>query len=248
MAAASAASSVASYKPVSVGSEGTLEFRVFVEKDGKRVSPWHQIPLVANADKKTYHFFCEIPRGTNAKMEIATGEDPHNPIKQDIKNGKLRYVADVNGSKGYFCNYGAFPQTWEDPEHVHPDTGHKGDKDPLDGVEVGEALGKRGELKEVKILGVSAMIDEGETDWKVICIDVNDPLAARVNDIGDLEREKPGINKTIYEWFRDYKIPDGKPPNKFAFDGQPRDRAYALRIIEECHAAWQRKHGAKAQL
>ena len=28
-------------------------------------------------------------------------------------------------------NYGAFPQTWEDPEHVSADTGAKGDNDPL---------------------------------------------------------------------------------------------------------------------
>ena len=29
----------------------------------------------------------------------------------------------------------------------------------------------------MKILGTIALIDEGETDWKVFCIDVNDPLA-----------------------------------------------------------------------
>ncbi len=51
----------------------------------------------------------EIPRGTNAKLEMSTGE-PQNPIKQDVKNGKLRVVADVHGFNGYFCNYGALPQ------------------------------------------------------------------------------------------------------------------------------------------
>ncbi len=47
-----------------------------------------------------------------------------------------------------------------------------------------------------------------------------------------IPRSLPGTTKTIYEWFRDYKIPDGKPPNNFAFDGKCRDRAYALQIIE----------------
>ena len=28
------------------------------------------------------------------------------------------------------------------------------------------------------------MIDEGETDWKLVCIDRNDPLAGELNDIG----------------------------------------------------------------
>jgi len=34
---------------------------------------------------------------------------------------------------------------------------------------------------QVKILGVLAMIDEGETDWKIIAIDVNDPDAPDLN-------------------------------------------------------------------
>ena len=42
-------------------------------------------------------------------------------------------------------------------------------------------IAKRGEVKQVKVLGTFALIDEGETDWKVICIDVNDPLAAKMN-------------------------------------------------------------------
>ena len=42
-------------------------------------------------------------------------------------------------------------------------------------------VAKRGEVKQVKILGVMALIDEGETDWKVLAIDVNDPLASKMN-------------------------------------------------------------------
>ena len=36
---------------------------------------------------------------------------------------------------------------------------------------------------QVKVLGVLAMIDEGETDWKVIVIDVNDPMASELNGV-----------------------------------------------------------------
>jgi inorganic pyrophosphatase len=42
-------------------------------------------------------------------------------------------------------------------------------------------VAKRGEVKQVKILGVMALIDEGETDWKVLAIDVKDPLASKMN-------------------------------------------------------------------
>lgn len=33
----------------------------------------------------------------------------------------------------------------------------------------------------MKILGTVALIDEGETDWKILCIDVNDPVAEKMN-------------------------------------------------------------------
>lgn len=41
--------------------------------------------------------------------QIATKE-PLNPIKQDMKKGKLRYVANIFPHKGYIWNYGALPQ------------------------------------------------------------------------------------------------------------------------------------------
>lgn len=64
-------------------------------------------------------------------------------------------------------NYGAFPQTWEDPEHITADTGARGDNDPLDAIEIGSKQWSTGSIVRVKILGVLAMIDSGETDWKV---------------------------------------------------------------------------------
>lgn len=42
----------------------------------------------------------------------------------------------------------------------------------------------------------------------------------------------------MYEWFRDYKIPDGKPANAFGFDNKAQNRAFALDVIEETHRFW----------
>lgn len=39
----------------------------------------------------------------------------------------------------------------------------------------------RGDVIKVKVLGILAMIDEGETDWKVIAINVEDPEANDLN-------------------------------------------------------------------
>lgn len=74
-----------------------------------------------------------------------------------------------------------YSQTWEDPNQQHPETKAKGDNDPIDVIEIGEQVGYTGQVKQVKILGVMALLDEGETDWKVIAIDVNDPLAPKLN-------------------------------------------------------------------
>lgn len=33
----------------------------------------------------------------------------------------------------------------------------------------------------MKILGILALIDQGETDWKIIAINVNDPEASKIH-------------------------------------------------------------------
>ncbi|XP_025029437.1 inorganic pyrophosphatase isoform X2 [Python bivittatus] len=179
----------------------------------------------------------EIPRWTNAKMEIAT-KDPLNPIKQDVKKGKLRYVANVFPHKGYIWNYGAIPQTWENPLHKDENTSCCGDNDPIDVCEIGNKVCSRGEVIQVKILGTLALIDEGETDWKIIAINIKDPEAANLNNIDDVRRIKPGYLEATVDWFRRYKVPDGKPENQFAFNGEFKDKDFATDVIKSTHNYW----------
>jgi len=82
------------------------------------------------------------------------------------------------------------------------------------------------------------MIDEGEADWKVVTIDAEDKWAPFLNDIYDVETHLPGTLNAIREWFRTYKIPDGKPPNKFGLNEQFMNKTYALGVIKECNHAW----------
>ncbi len=207
---------------------------------GQTISPWHDIPLAAGAGLGgALHFCCEIPKWTRRKFEVATKE-VENPIKQDEKKGVLR---EYKWGDMMF-NYGFFPQTWEDPEHVDADTGCRGDNDPLDVVEIGARQMKTGECCAVRVLGVLGMIDDGETDWKVFAVRLDDPLAARLNDIGDLERELPGAVDALREWLRVYKVPEGKPLNAFALEERAQDAAYARKVIADTHAAWVKSHGA----
>jgi inorganic pyrophosphatase len=162
------------------GSPDSTDFRIFFNQQGVLVSPWHDIPLFAG--KGIYNFVCEIPKETSAKMEAATKE-PRTPIKQDIKKGKLRfYPYNIN------WNYGFIPQTWEDPAHKDAECDAFGDNDPVDVVEVGSATCEMGGVYPVKAVGAYAMIDEGELDWKVICIRADDPKASQINDIEDVEK------------------------------------------------------------
>lgn len=138
-------------------------------------------------------------------------------------------------------------QTWEDPNVVHPETKAKGDNDPLDVCEIGELVGHVGQIKQVKVLGVMALLDEEETDWKVIVIDINDPLASKLNDVEDVERHLPGLLRATNEWFRIYKIPDGKPENQFAFTGECKNKKYAMDVVRECAEAWERLITGKTQ-
>lgn len=46
----------------------------------------------------------------------------------------------------------------------------------------------RGEVIKVKVLGTLALIDECETDWKVIVINTEDPEAASFNSRNTMQR------------------------------------------------------------
>lgn len=52
----------------------TLEHRIYIEKDGVPVSPFHDIPLYANEQQTVLNMIVEIPRWTNAKMEVGCWE------------------------------------------------------------------------------------------------------------------------------------------------------------------------------
>ena len=93
-------------------------------------------------------------------------------------------------------------------------------------------------LFQVKVLGILAMVDDGELDWKVIVIDASDPLAAKLSDISDLQRLAPEVVTGIREWFRWYKTPDGKPLNVFGFKEEALPRHVAVEVIEETHGYW----------
>merc|ERR1712070_697452 len=100
-------------------------------------------------------------------------------------------------------------KTWEDPAVKNPEVEDMaGDNDPVDVVEIGETQFPMGTVIAVKPVGIYAMIDDGE-------------------------KEFPGTLLKIKEWFRDYKMPDGKPANAFGLGEKCMDKEYTMSVIKE---------------
>uniref|UniRef100_A0A2K5KWI3 inorganic diphosphatase n=1 Tax=Cercocebus atys TaxID=9531 RepID=A0A2K5KWI3_CERAT len=57
-------------------------------------------------------------------------------------------------------------------------------------------------------------------------------------NIDDVEKFKPGYLEATLNWFRLYKVPDGKPENQFAFNGEFKNKAFALEVIKSTHQCW----------
>lgn len=45
------------------------------------------------------------------------------------------------------------------------------------------------------------MTQDEATDWKIIAIDIEDPLAKLVNSVEDLDTYRPGLRESFYDWF-----------------------------------------------
>merc|ERR1711865_1001426 len=59
------------------GEFGTTDFTMTFKKDGKTISPWHDIPL--EAGDGMYNFVCEIPKMSLKKMEVRPGRPCPQP-------------------------------------------------------------------------------------------------------------------------------------------------------------------------
>lgn len=208
----------------------------FKDCKGHKISPWCDVPLgegdviaaIHHGESPSFHFVCEIPRGTREKLEVATKKE-FNPIQQDIvkKTGALRCF--TYGDIPF--NYGCLPQTWEDPELADPHTGLKGDGDPVDVVELSDAPCPTGQISAVRVIGALGLIDEGEMDWKMLAV----PVSSREKTVQDIPSS---VLDGIRHWFRYYKTTDGKKENAFAEGGRFLPAKEALPVISRLHSQY----------
>lgn len=183
-------------------------------------------------DDYIYSMICEIPKNTNAKMEINLDEK-YNPIIQDIHKGKPRFY--TNKMK---WNYGAIPQTLENSKYIFRETGYPGDGDPIDIIDIGNKTLEIGEIILVKIIGIIPLIDNMETDWKIIAININDVKSKFINNLEEMNKFFPNLKTELFKWFTNYKIKSHGITNFFGLNKTLGNKDLAKRIIDIGHKHW----------
>jgi len=145
----------------------------------------------ARAGDNVVHAVVEIPAGTADKWEV-TKDGRSLAIEQS--GGKLRRIDYLP----YPANYGFIPRTLSDLTAG-------GDGDALDVVLLGPAA-PCGAVVQARVLGALRLIDDGETDDKVIAVRPNAPLGD-VDGIDALRDRYPGVLEILQTWFVNYEGP-----------------------------------------
>lgn len=144
---------------------------------------WHD---VSRGDKIPNELNCiiEIPKGSPNKYEI------------DKETGLIALDRANYSSAPYPFDYGFVPQTlWEDG-------------DALDIIIPSTFPLATGILVRVRPVAVMEMIDDGESDFKVIAVPVDDRRWDDVQDLGDLNPHNVKEWKHFFETYKELKEKD----------------------------------------
>jgi inorganic pyrophosphatase len=173
-----------------------------------------------------------MPLGTLQKFEV-TPHLPQNAIQEDEKGSKRLQAF----GRPVPFNYGCFPQTYRDPNQTDKFFNAPGDDDPLDVLDLGDNVVGVGEVVRCRPLGAVCLIDEGQADWKILAVNVDEmgPLRDALS-VEDVDRIMPGRVQACLKWMDDFKKSSGKGEATLHF--QIHGPEQAIRLIEQDHAAW----------
>lgn len=155
--------------------------------------------------------FIEINKGGRIKYEV------------DKESGLLRASRVLYGAIHYPANYGFIPRTLDD------------DGDALDILVFAQDDIQPGCIVSARVIGVMPMVDQGETDDKIIGVMVGDPAFEVVRSLDDL---LPYRMNEIMRFFGDYKALEEKEVRVAA----PLGTDEAIRIVEKCCAAYDARY------
>lgn len=140
------------------------------------------------------------------------------------------------------------PQTKEETVLHIPETNEtlKGDGDPLDAVEISGHAYEIGEVVPSVVLGVIGLIDQGELDWKVICMNkkVFDSLNQTEEEV---MKHNKGLIDYVMNFFKYAKTFEFKKINSFLKGRELEDKHYAFEVIENAMNSYNKLQKEKAQ-
>ena len=146
------------------------------------MNPWHYF---SDDRIKKDDFICviEIPKGSKNKYEL------------DKDSGLLRLDRILYTSTHYPANYGFIPRTLSE------------DGDPLDVLVLCQESLEPMSIVQCYPIGMINMIDENETDEKIVAIPFKDPFLNSYNNISELPKHQ---FQEITHFFEVYKYLENK--------------------------------------
>lgn len=134
----------------------------------------------------------EIPKGSKNKYEI------------DKETGMIALDRTMHTAQDYPFDYGFVPQTlWDD-------------NDALDVLLLTTYPLAPSILVRARPVAILKMIDDGESDYKVVAVPTGDPRFANVNDLEDIN---PHTLKEIEHFFSTYKKVQKKEVETQGYEG-----------------------------
>ncbi len=162
---------------------------------------WHEVPIGDEAPE-IFQAVIEIPKGSKIKYEL------------DKQTGLIRVDRVLYSSVIYPANYGFIPQTLGD------------DDDPLDVLVLMQEQVAPLSILRARPIGLMEMVDQGQSDEKIICIHVDDPAFNGFYHIWELPDH---TLRELKRFFQDYKKLEDKEVRVENFLGPDKARAVVNR-------------------
>lgn len=147
--------------------------------------PWHDVSPGPDAPNE-FLALIEIPKGSKVKYEL------------DKETGLLIVDRILYASIHYPANYGFIPQTLGD------------DDDPLDVLVLMQEAVHPMTLVRARPIGMMHMVDDGENDEKIICVNLDDPEYRSYEHYTELPEHRLDELRSFFE---DYKKLEDKQVN-----------------------------------
>ena len=166
----------------------------------------------------------DIASGTGEEMNVIVEINKGSKNKYEIDKETGLIALDRVGytTQDFPYDYGFVPQTlWDDG-------------DPLDVIILTTAPLFPGLLVRVRPVGVMNMVDDGDSDAKIIAVPVSDPRWKEVQDIGDVNKH---TLKEMEHFYLTYKNLQNKVVSISGFEG----KAKAVEAFHKATAAYKTK-------